>query len=178
MILVADNEINEKYKILYHFCFLTSYLVLGEHQYSHDTVFWGISRRICLILDLNWDFRNDFRDLGRPFHQSTSSRKWFFSFFLVESTQHNNVGLMQTWFYSYVHRSLFWTCLLDYLEKLGDKRHASKNKKVKVRDLVCWRKGMAWSVGLVKNINQSALSWRINNLFAWTLAPGPQAHIP
>ena len=35
MILVADNEINEKYKKLYHFCFLTSYLVLGEHQYSH-----------------------------------------------------------------------------------------------------------------------------------------------
>ena len=35
MILVADKEINEKYKILYHFCFLTSHLVLGEHQYSH-----------------------------------------------------------------------------------------------------------------------------------------------
>ena len=37
---------------------------MGENQYSH-LFSEETTRRICLILDLNWDFLND---LGRPFH--------------------------------------------------------------------------------------------------------------
>ena len=46
-------------------------------------------------------FLNDLRDLDRPFHMRAPVLTNDFSFFPFESTQHNNVGLMQTWFYSY-----------------------------------------------------------------------------
>ena len=102
-----------------------------------SSVFWRISRIICLILELNWDFLNGLR--GRPV---LPNDLFIFSF---ESTRHNNVGLMQTWFYSHVHQSLAWTCFLDYLEQLDDNRHAlttrrSKYKNVNGRDLVCWHR--------------------------------------
>ena len=70
---------------------------MGEHQYSHlfsDET----ARRICLILDLNWDFLNDLRDLGRPFHiREPVLANRSLSFSLVSEQKETEEGHFRMW---------------------------------------------------------------------------------